>query len=40
MYSKDLRLFQQGSKWFAAYLEGSRESETGQQIVIKEYQVI
>lgn len=40
MYPKDIRLFNQGSKWFAAYLEGPKQSENSQQIVIKEYQVI
>lgn len=39
MYPKDIQLFQQGSGWFAAYLEGTKESKRGQQMVIKQYQV-
>lgn len=40
MYPKDIRLFKQGSEWFAAYIEGTIDSSSAQRIVIKQYQVI
>lgn len=39
MYPKDVRLFSQGSEWFAVYLEGTNENSSGERLVIKQYQV-
>lgn len=40
MYPKDIRLFRLGSEWFEACLEGTKDAETGEQLVIKQYKVI
>lgn len=39
MYTKDVRLFEQDSGWYAVHLEGTEKGGYGQQIVVKEYQV-